>query len=91
MVLRQADRMANRPGGFEYKVVGKEVFITHHGRRATTLRAATADQFLADAQSGDPQELMARVTGNYKHGNERTAKTTHATAAAETTETRSPP
>jgi hypothetical protein len=23
--------------------------------------------------SGDPQELMARITGNYRHGNERTA------------------
>jgi len=24
--------------------------------------------------TGDPQELMARLTGNYKHGNERMAK-----------------
>lgn len=66
--------MANRPGGFEYELVSNEVVISHNGRRASTLRGATADQFMADVEDGDPQELMARVTGNYKHGNERTAK-----------------
>ena len=30
--------------------------------------------FLEDVEDQDPQELMARVTGQYKHGNERTAK-----------------
>lgn len=66
--------MANRPHGFEYELVGNEVVISHNGRRATTLRGATAHQFMADVEDDDPQELMARVTGNYKHGNERTAK-----------------
>ncbi len=66
--------MANRPSGFEYELVSNEVVISHNGRRASTLRGATADQFMADVEDGDPQELMARVTGNYKHGNERTAK-----------------
>ncbi len=27
-----------------------------------------------EVDTGDPQELMARLTGNYKHGNERMAK-----------------
>ena len=48
--------------------------ITHHGRRATVLRGRAAADFLEDVEAGDPQELMARVTGQYKHGNERTAK-----------------
>ena len=66
--------MGNRPGGFEYRVIGADVIITHHGRQATTLRGAAARRFLADVEAGDPQELMARVTGNYKHGNERRAR-----------------
>ena len=63
-----------RPEGFDYETRGGEVVITHHGRRATVLRGAAAARFLADVEDDDPQELMARVTGNYKHGNERQAR-----------------
>ena len=66
--------MANRPGGFAYERIGAAVVISHHGRRAGTLRDAAAERFLADVVDEDPQELMARLTGNYKRGNERTAK-----------------
>lgn len=66
--------MANRPSGFEYELVSNDVVIRHNSRRATTLRGAAAEQFMADVEVDDPQELMARLTGNYKHGNERTAK-----------------
>lgn len=55
-------------------LLGGDVVISHNGRRATTLRRAAAAQFLADVEKDDPQELMARLTGNYKHGNERTAR-----------------
>ena len=48
-----------------------DVVISHHGRVATTLRGRRADEFVADATDGDEQELMARLTGNYKRGNER--------------------
>ena len=65
--------MANRPGGFTYEVVRGDVVISHHGRRAATLRGAAAQQFLADVEH-EPQQLMARITGNYKRGNERVAK-----------------
>jgi hypothetical protein len=41
---------------------------------AARLRGARAQEFLAEVQSGDPQLVMARWTGNYKRGNERTAK-----------------
>lgn len=66
--------MAQSPSGFEYRRVGDEVVINHHGRRATTLRGAAAFRFLTDVEDGDTQELMARWTGNYKRGNERVAR-----------------
>ncbi|MDQ2738719.1 MAG: hypothetical protein M3Y35_08935 [Actinomycetota bacterium] len=66
--------MANRPLGFDYQLISDDVVISHHGRRATTLRGSAAVPFMVDVRAGDPQELMARVTGNYRHGNERTAR-----------------
>jgi len=66
--------MAKRPQGFEYRVHGDEVVITHGGQRAATLRRDAASRFLADVAAGDPQAVMARATGNYKRGNEREAR-----------------
>jgi hypothetical protein len=66
--------MAGRPEGFDFEERGGEVVVTHHGRRATVLRGARAQEFLEDVERGDPQELMARVTGNYRRGNERQAR-----------------
>ncbi|MBD3942339.1 hypothetical protein IF188_11580 [Microbacterium sp. NEAU-LLC] len=63
--------MAGTPGGFEFTVFGDRVEVRHHGRRAATLRGGTAQKFLADVETADPQHVMARVTGQYKHGNER--------------------
>ncbi|GAA1434469.1 hypothetical protein GCM10009616_28990 [Microlunatus lacustris] len=61
--------------GFEYQVLGDgRVRISHAGRVAAGLRGAAATDFLEDVEKGDPQLLMARVTGNYKRGNERTAR-----------------
>lgn len=63
------------PHGFEYEIRhDQSVVITHHGKRATTLRNDRAAEFIAEVESSDPQELMARWTGNYKRGNERMAK-----------------
>jgi hypothetical protein len=63
-----------RPEGFSYEQRGREVVISHHGRRATTLRGESATDFLTDVERGDAQELMARLTGNYRRGNERDAR-----------------
>ena len=63
--------MGKPPTGFRYETNGDTVVIFHHGRRATTLRGNAAAKFLADVERGDEQLLMARMTGNYKHGNER--------------------
>lgn len=53
---------------------GTEVVITHHGVPAAMLRGSRAADFLTDVEEGDPQRLMARLTGNYRQGNERTAR-----------------
>jgi hypothetical protein len=61
-----------KPTGFSYiKRANGEVVISHHGRVATVLRGRTADRFLAKLTEDNEQELMARLTGNYKRGNER--------------------
>ena len=63
-----------RAQGFEHTTRRDgEVVITHHGRVAAVLRGKRAEQFLDEAEE-DPQDAMARWTGNYKHGNERIAK-----------------
>lgn len=63
------------PEGFDWSVnASGEVRITHHAKPATILRGRRAADFLEDVETGDPQELMARLTGNYRHGNERTAR-----------------
>ncbi|USQ76932.1 hypothetical protein [Ornithinimicrobium cryptoxanthini] len=62
------------PVGFGFVVRGEQVVISHHGRTATTLRGRRAQEFLEDVESHDPQELMARLTGNYRRGNERNAR-----------------
>ncbi|WP_248962639.1 hypothetical protein [Sphaerisporangium perillae] len=63
------------PEGFGYAEFGDgTVRITHRGRPAATLRGSRAAEFLEEVASGDPQQVMARWTGNYRRGNERTAK-----------------
>ena len=67
--------MSGQPTGFEYRERrGGEVEIRHHGRPATVLRGAAATRFLAEVLAADPQQVMARWTGNYRRGNERQAR-----------------
>lgn len=62
------------PTGFAYELRNDgTVLITHRGRAATTLRGGRAAEFLAEVDT-DPQEVMARWTGNYRRGNERQAR-----------------
>ncbi len=62
------------PNGFEYQRRSDgTIVITHHGRHATTLRGRRAAEFLDDVDA-DPQEVMARWTGNYRRGNERMSR-----------------
>jgi hypothetical protein len=63
--------------GFTYQVrKNGDVEIFHRGHLASTLRGNDAEDFRQEAQdlfSSETQQLMAKVTGNYKHGNERAA------------------
>ncbi|MFJ4876011.1 hypothetical protein ACIP93_12435 [Streptomyces sp. NPDC088745] len=64
-----------RPRGFRYEQRGDgTVVISHRERAATTLRGGRAEKFLAEVTGGDAQLVMARWTGAYKFGNERTAR-----------------
>ncbi|MCP3991495.1 MAG: hypothetical protein GY724_20645 [Actinomycetia bacterium] len=65
-----------KPTGFDWtQRKNGDVVITHHGRVASILRGQTATSFVDDVAAGDGQELMARLTGNFKRGNERQART----------------
>lgn len=63
--------------GFTFRHKNGEYTILHRGKKATTLRGQRASEFecdVAEMNCAEQQQLMARLTGNYKHGNERTAK-----------------
>lgn len=65
-------KLMGNPTGFEYTVRKQgDVMITHYGREAAVLRGRQAEKFLSQVARRDAQHLMARVTGNYKRGNER--------------------
>jgi hypothetical protein len=62
-------------GEFSYRVTRDgTVFVSWRGRVVVTLAGAKAERFLAgvrDADAAAAQLWMARVTGNFKRGNER--------------------
>lgn len=60
---------------FSYRATkdGK-VFLYWYGKQVKILKGSTAQEFLEDIANVDQREaqlVMARVTGNFKHGNER--------------------
>jgi phosphoheptose isomerase len=61
--------------GFEYALrKSGEVALMRHGKLVTTLRGSKAHAFAAEIEGcsrAEAQQLMARLTGNYKRGNER--------------------
>ncbi|MBL4830935.1 MAG: hypothetical protein JKY55_13755 [Aliivibrio sp.] len=63
--------------GFSYLIKNREVSILRNGKKVTVLRADRAAAFcdeVVDMDDHSAQQLMARVTGNYKRGNEKLAK-----------------
>ncbi|MDZ4672766.1 MAG: hypothetical protein SH821_18030 [Phototrophicales bacterium] len=53
------------------------VLIYWHGKHVTTLSGKKAEKFVSQVESADDHEaqlVMARVTGNFKRGNEREGK-----------------
>ncbi len=60
---------------FSYRVTkDRRVFIQWKGKQVTILRGKEAEKFIAavaDVDDLQAQLIMARVTGHFKHGNER--------------------
>lgn len=60
---------------FTYKITkDKKVFIFWHGKQVTTLSGRKSEDFInniEDADSLEKQLIMARLTGNFKRGNEK--------------------
>lgn len=72
---RQGSEAVSDPHGFAWtRRKNGEVIIEHDGRRAAVLRGRKAEDFVDDVAVGNEQEVMARATGNYKHGNERESR-----------------
>ena len=71
-------RPASGDLGFTWRATKRgEVLVQHRGRLAATLRGDAARELLAaleGAGPGEAQQLLARVTGDYKRGNERLAR-----------------
>lgn len=66
-------RLQETPFTFQDTKDGK-VFIRWHGRQIMILKDETARKFMAAIKNASPQQaqlLMARVTGHFKHGNEK--------------------
>jgi hypothetical protein len=54
-----------------------KVFISWRGKQVTILRGEQARRFLAQVEAGTAEQAqlaMAKITGNFKRGNERVAK-----------------
>jgi hypothetical protein len=63
---------------FTYRISKEEkVFISYEGKQVTTLSGSKAKKFISDIEGSfgkDAQLIMAKVTGNFKRGNEKLSK-----------------
>ncbi len=79
-MTRRDNNDGNRLAGEPYAFVeagSERVMIYHENKHVVTLSGADATRFLLRAQTANPataQQLMARATGNFKRGNERSGK-----------------
>jgi len=63
---------------FAYRITkDKKVFISYEGKQVTILSGSKAEKFVADIEDAGGKEaqlIMAKVTGNFKRGNEKLFK-----------------
>jgi len=63
---------------FTYRITkDKKVFISYEGKHVTTLSGKKVDEFIKKIQNAEGKEaqlIMAKVTGNFKRGNEKLFK-----------------
>ena len=67
------DPFADQPFSFHARADGT-IVIQYHAAPVTLLRGKAADRFTDRIANADPaaaQQLMARATGQFKRGNER--------------------
>ena len=70
------DPLASMPFSYATRSDGT-IVISYRTAPVTILRGRSAERFatrMADADVPAAQQLMARATGNFKHGNERDGK-----------------
>ena len=68
---------ANDLGFTYFTTKNKSVLIERDGKVVTTVRGSKANAFLTKMSIStvrQQQQLMARITGNYKRGNEKLSK-----------------
>lgn len=60
---------------FSYRIAkDNKVFISWYGKQVVILSGAKAEKFISDIKNADDKDaqlIMAKVTGNFKHGNEK--------------------
>lgn len=65
---------------FSYKITkDQKVFISYEGKTVITLSGKSAEDFIKKIQNSEGKEaqlIMAKVTGNFKRGNEKLFKRT---------------
>lgn len=67
------NKLDESPFAFEV-LKDKKVFIFWRGKRVTILKEKVSDRFLERIRNTDQKEaqlIMAKVTGNFKRGNEK--------------------
>jgi len=70
------DPLSSQPFSWTRRADGS-VIVSYHAAPVTALRGNAATRFLTRVDGADEsaaQQLMARVTGNFKRGNERDAR-----------------
>ena len=73
------DPLADEPFSYVTRADGT-ILVRYRGAPVSLLRGRAADRFSTRVDGADPaaaQQLMARVTGNFKRGNERPGKERH--------------
>lgn len=74
--MAPSDPLAGEPFSFVTRADGS-IVVRYHEAPVTLLRGRTAERFTARMSGADgpaAQQLMARVTGNFKRGSERAGR-----------------
>lgn len=63
---------------FSYKITkDNKVFLFWYGKQVSILSGKESERFIAKIKTADTKEaqlIMAKITGNFKHGNEKVNK-----------------